>query len=195
MKQLDLDPTALLVKVAKILEDLKIPYMVTGGMAVIAWGRIRTTADIDIVIELELKNVNNLVAALSAIGKGNYVDKNMIEEALKYKSEFNFIHGETGMKVDFWISSDYFDSSFLKRRIGKDILGQKVYFISPEDLILRKLQWYAQSQSTRHLEDIESVLKVSGKKLDINYLKTWAKKLDQSDTLLKAALDRWCSVC
>lgn len=45
-------PETLLYKVAKILQELKISYAVTGGMAVIAWGKPRYTADIDIVIEL-----------------------------------------------------------------------------------------------------------------------------------------------
>jgi len=41
----------LLTKIAKELENLKIPYLVTGGIAVAVWGRVRATLDIDIVIE------------------------------------------------------------------------------------------------------------------------------------------------
>jgi len=48
-----IDPRQLLVKVAKVLDNLSIPYVVTGGMAVTIWGRVRFTADIDIVIELK----------------------------------------------------------------------------------------------------------------------------------------------
>lgn len=47
-------------------------------------------------------------------------------------------------------------------------------FISPEDLILSKLIWYKESQSSRHLEDITSILKIS--KPNLNYIKKWAKK-------------------
>ncbi|MEK7154002.1 MAG: hypothetical protein AAB792_00395, partial [Patescibacteria group bacterium] len=53
------------------------------------------------------------------------------------------------------------------------------YFVSPEDLILSKLLWYKKSQSTRHLEDVESVLKIS--KVDKKYLKNWAGKLDVAE--------------
>jgi Na+/glutamate symporter len=45
-------PEELLKKIAKILDDLKIPYAVTGGFAVSIWGIPRYTADIDIIIEL-----------------------------------------------------------------------------------------------------------------------------------------------
>lgn len=174
-----IDPRHLLVKIAKILERLKIPYLVTGGMAVLIWGRPRFTADIDIVIEFKAKDINGLVASLSKLGEASYIDRNMIEDALTRKGEFNFIHGDTGIKVDFWIldKSDAFEIDRLKRRIGKNLLGQQVYFISPEDLILSKLRWHKQSGgSTRHLEDIESVIKISGKKLDMEYLEKMARK-------------------
>lgn len=182
-----IDPRHLLVKIAKILERLKIPYIVTGGMAVLIWGRPRFTADIDIVIEFESKDVNGFVASLSKLGEASYIDKNMIEDALARKGEFNFIHGDTGIKIDFWIldKNDIFELNRLKRRVGKTILGQKVYFISPEDLILSKLWWHKQSQSTRHLEDIESIIKISGKKLDMEYLEQQAKKQNNWGILKK----------
>lgn len=172
------DPRHLLVEVSKILRELKIPYIITGGMAVLIWGRPRFTADIDIVVELKIENVDSLTAALLALGKASYIDKNMIKDALDHGGEFNFIHGNTGIKVDFWVlQKKPFESSRLKRRIAKNILDEKVYFISPEDLILSKLEWYEQTNSSRHLEDVESILKISSKKLDMEYLKQWAKKL------------------
>lgn len=172
------DPRHLLAEVAKILQRLKIPYLVTGGMAVLVWGRPRFTADIDIVVELKSENIDKLTSALSILGKASYIDKNMVKDALKHGGEFNFIHGETGIKVDFWVvKKQEFELSRLTRRIAKNILKQKVYFISPEDLILSKLRWYKKNQSSRHVEDAESVLKISGKKLDMAYLRRWAKKL------------------
>jgi len=49
------DQRELLVKIAKILDKLKIPYLVTGGIGVLIWGKSRFTADIDIVIHLQEK--------------------------------------------------------------------------------------------------------------------------------------------
>lgn len=171
-----IDPKHLLVDVAKILERLKIPYMITGGMAVFVWGRPRFTADIDIVVELEPENVNNLEEALLTLSEASYVDKDTIKRALMRHGEFNFIDGKTGVKVDFWVlNKNSFDKSRLKRRIGRKILNKNVYFISPEDLILSKLFWYEKSQSARHLEDIESILKIQ-KKLDLRYIRKWTKR-------------------
>ena len=169
---MDLENT--LKKVAKILQNLKIPYLVTGGVAVVVWGRPRYTADIDLIIELKKNKVKEFVATLL---KEGYVDEDVVYEALKYKSEFNFIDNETSMKVDFWILDDSgFDRSRLKRVVVRKVFGQKVHFSSPEDLILKKLLWFKESKSTRQLEDIHSILEIIKRKLDFKYLRKWARK-------------------
>lgn len=172
------DPRTLLVNIVRIFEQLNLPYLVTGGMAVLVWGRPRFTADIDIIIELKPSDVSDLVKALKDLSKAGYIDEDIANEMVRKGGEFNFIDGETGIKIDFWIfDKGIFDLSRLKRRVAKEILGQKIYFTSPEDLILSKLKWFKESHSNRHLEDAESVLKISGAGLDMKYIKDWAEKI------------------
>lgn len=178
------DPRELLVKIAKILDELKIQYLVSGGLAVFIWGKPRFTADIDIVIELNSQQADKLEKMLKEISPVCYVDKEAMGQALSSKGEFSFIDGDTGMKIDFWIlKEDSFDQARLARRVFKEILKKKVAFTSPEDLILIKLLWYRQSPASRQLEDAASVLKVSGQKLDREYLRHWAQKLKVSEIL------------
>jgi len=176
----------LLIEIAKILSNLKIKYFVTGGFAVSVWGRPRATFDIDIIVKLIEPQAFSLTKALKEISKAGYADENMIKDAIRYNGEFNFIDPNSGLKVDFWVTKEGSSKppEFENRRLKK-ISGQEVYFVSPEDLILSKLQWYQETQSSRHLEDVQSVLKISGKKLDMNYLKQWADKLEVSDILNK----------
>ncbi|MDP1845987.1 MAG: hypothetical protein Q8L09_04590 [Candidatus Moranbacteria bacterium] len=165
----------LLFRIGNTLNKLKIPYIITGGIAVVVWGRPRFTADIDIVIELVPQKLDEIFEELRKIDKDSYVDKKMIQDALARGGEFNFIHPSSGVKVDFWILKDeLFDKSRIKRRIPKIIAGKKLYFCSPEDLVLIKLQWYEKTKSTRQLEDIESIIAIQ-KKLDWKYIKRWAK--------------------
>jgi len=63
----------------------------------------------------------------------------------------------------------------MKRKIVKKIAGVDVFLISTEDLILRKLLWYKESESDRQSEDIESIFKRQ-KKLDMRYIRKWAQK-------------------
>ena len=122
------DPRQLLIHVAKTLNQLAIPYAITGGMAVFVWGRPRFTADIDIVVELEKWHIADLEKALKAFGGAGYIDKAMMEEAFAHRSEFNFIDGNSGIKVDFWVmGDDSFSRSKMQRRVPIEFEGEKVY--------------------------------------------------------------------
>jgi len=129
-----IDPRRLLVEVAEALDKLRIPYVVTGGMAVFVWARPRFTADIDIVIRLKPQDINKLATTLSKFSEASYIDTHMMERALNRRGEFNFIDGASGIKVDFWVLGDApYDKSQLQRRVARKILDKEVYFISSEE--------------------------------------------------------------
>jgi hypothetical protein len=177
-------PEELLIRISKILQNLKIPYAVTGGFAVVIWGKPRYTADIDIVVELMEKNIKPLAKSLLAIDKNVYADEEMMREALVNKSEFNFIHPDTGLKVDFFVMDNGpYNKLKIKRAVACDIYGQKVFFVSPEDLILSKLLWSKEGYSQKQLEDIKTVLKNPKIKLDFKYLNSWAEKQNTREIL------------
>ena len=181
-----IDPRHLLVRVAQILDELDIPYIVTGGIAVFVWGRPRFTDDIDIVVELKTEKIDQLAEKLQSLSEASYADANMMRDALRHQGEFNFIDGSTGVKVDFWISKeDEFNRNRFARKVTKNILGKDIYFISPEDLILAKLRWQQISPSSKQFEDVESIFKISGDQLDLEYLAEWAGKLGVQDLYAK----------
>ncbi|MFQ6049849.1 MAG: nucleotidyl transferase AbiEii/AbiGii toxin family protein [Candidatus Paceibacterales bacterium] len=176
-------PEQLLYKIVRILKDLKIPYAITGGFAVAVWGKPRFTADIDIIIELTSQNIPPLTKTLLAINKDVYVSEKAMRDALKRKGEFNFIHPQTGLKVDFWVTdskADIYGKLKLERAVAKKIDRQKIFFVSPEDLILSKLIWYKESESPKHLEDVKTIFNNSKLKLDLNYIK---KRANSQGTL------------
>lgn len=179
-----INPQEVVVKIAKILDEVGIPYFITGGFAVSVWGRPRATFDIDIVVELAEPKVEPLAKALRKMYRAGYIDELSARDAVRNKSEFNFIDPFTGVKVDFWVTKrDELSLRKLQRKIVKKISGKQVCFISPEDLMLSKLEWYQMGESTRQLEDIESVFRISGKNLDMKYVRHWAKKLGVLDIL------------
>jgi len=166
-----------LVKVAKALDELKIFYYVTGGFAVSIYGRPRFTADIDMVIKMLNPQVSVFAEKLKKIFPKGYVDEDQINNALKYRSEFNIVDSESGLKIDFFITkNDEFEKECFERAQLRD-LGYRINFTSPENLIISKLIWFKDSQSTRQLEDIASIVTVQ-KDLDQKYLNSWVKKLD-----------------
>jgi len=174
----------LVVTIGNILDDLKIPYAVTGGLAVSILGRIRTTLDIDVIVELPQAKVPALTKALKQISDLTYVDEETALRAVERTGEFNFLHIESGIKVDFFVlGSDAFSKEKIGRRRPHTINGQSVYLVSPEDLILSKLPWNKQTESSRQLEDVESILAIQ-KNLNRPYLEKWSK-LHKTDKVLR----------
>lgn len=159
-------------KVISRLKKESISYMLTGGLAVSIWGRPRSTLDIDIVIDLKEKDKDKLIKIFK---KDFYIDKEAVDLALSKSFFFNIIDFKSNVKVDFYLlKQNEYEKIRFKRRRKRKILGMTIDIISPEDLILIKLRWYKESDSSRHLEDAESILKIQ-KKLDLVYLKKWAE--------------------
>ena len=55
--------------------------------------------------------------------------------------------------------------------------------VSPEDIILTKIEWSKGRQDSRQLDDALHVAAVQLPKLDKQYLKKWAKELNITDEL------------
>jgi len=101
-----------------------------------------------------------------------------------YHGEFNFIHPDTGLKVDFFVQdNNLYNKLKIKRAVVRDIFDHKIPFVSPEDLILSKLMWSKENQSQKQAEDIKSVLRNPNITLDMMYLKNWAQKQETIGTL------------
>lgn len=175
--------TDVIKKVIKDLKCAKIPYLISGGFAVNVWGRIRTTHDLDVLISVVPKDLETL-KTLFPLDKF-YFSEVAAKDAVLSKSTFNVIHHETGLKIDFWILPDnIFSKSQLRRRVKAKFLGQSIYFVSPEDLILIKLKWYKESESDRHFFDALSVYQTQ-KRLNKKYIKKWTELLDISQIFNK----------
>jgi hypothetical protein len=167
-------------------EELEIAYYIGGSVASSAYGIARATIDVDLVANIEIHQVNHLVKALE---KDYYIDAEMIRDAIGRSASFNLIHLETMIKIDvFIVKAQPYDSKALTRR-KLDTLDEessrKFYLSSPEDIILSKLQWYQGGGrvSEQQWKDVLGVLKVQADKLDLEYLKYWASKLNLSDLL------------
>ena len=175
--------------VTKTLERLDIPYVIGGSMASSLHGIMRSTLDVDIVVDMKLKHIPLLVAALA---KEFYADDEMMRDAIEQHRSFNLIHYETAFKADIFIRKPRaFDRMQLERRQTSVITTdpeQSVYITSPEDTILSKLEWYRTGGeiSDSQWRDVLGILKIRAGELDLDYLRKWAGELKVSDLLERA---------
>jgi hypothetical protein len=75
------------LEVVGVFERLQIPYFIGGSMASALHGVARSMLDADMVTEIPLTQVGTLVKAL---GNDFYADEEMIRDAIRHHSSFNY---------------------------------------------------------------------------------------------------------
>ncbi len=162
----------LLNRVCRSLDDNRFPYMVSGSIALNLYAIPRMTRDIDIVIELPLKRIDEFIRLFP----NSYLNKATIVEEIQQNGLFNIIDHETGFKLDFILrkETDYFRQAFQRRKRIKEFKTE-LWVISLEDLIIAKLIWIQEYPSEQQMRDIEHLLLNSEKNMD--YISGWIHKL------------------
>ncbi len=171
----------LLRYIVQRLEDAGIKYLITGSIASMVYGEPRFTNDVDIVVEVHEDDIASLKGCFPE--EEFYFSEDAAGKAVKNKGQFNVIHPSTGFKIDFVIRrNEPFDDSRFNRIKRLKAAGDTVAsFASPEDVIIKKMQYYKMGGSEKHLRDITGILKVSKEMIDYCYIENWATKLELSD--------------
>ena len=161
------------------LNQLRIPYLITGGVASVIYGEPRFTRDIDLVVRLEARDARRFARAWPAAEF--YVPP---VEALEEESRrsvhghFNVSHHRTAMRADIYLSgNDPLNAWSFERPALRRIDGEEVSVAPIEAVILSKLRYYKMGGSDRHLRDVAEMLRISGDLVDVPALERWAARL------------------
>lgn len=155
------------------LEALGVPYMVTGSTAGILYGEPRMTHDVDVVVDITMKDVRRFVEAFPL--DDFYCppeDVLAIEVRRGQRGHCNLIHHDTGFKADIYIAFDELHRWGLAHRRRLDLDGLSIQVAPAEYVIVRKLEYFREGGSQKHLRDIRSMLDVSGEQIDRTQLLT-----------------------
>lgn len=150
--------------VIDVLEAIGAEYAIWGGMAVVAYGEPRFTHDMDILLRPEQFAVTLFVRRLRQMHY--HVDEISVNRALN-GGFFNVIHLGYHIKTDFYVPVEPELKAMIASRVYLpfDEIRRAAY-ITPTSMIVAKLRAYQASQSTRHLDDIASIIRLQGKKLE-----------------------------
>jgi len=184
------EPILVVVRLARVFDDLGIAYLVGGSFASSVYGTPRATQDVDIVADLAPAHVDALTHALRP---SFHVDADMIREAVRERGSFNVLYLPTMFKADvFVVRGDPWSREELKRARVEEIETSEgrvgIRFATPEDTLLHKLYWYRLGNETsdRQWTDVIGMLKVQGDSLDHAYLDRWSTQLGVADLLARA---------
>ena len=169
-----------LMDVINRLDQAGVDYMITGSLAMNFYAQPRMTRDVDLVVDLLAEHADHLVELFK---EEYYISSEAVNKAIANRSMFNVIHlGET-MKVDMIVRkrSPYRQLEFQRRR-PVQLEGYTIQLVSPEDLLLSKLDWMKESRSEIQMRDVRNLLD-NVPELDKVYLEEWAGKLGLAELL------------
>lgn len=169
------------LKFLRRLEKVPSEYMVTGSIAAILYGKPRLTHDMDVVIVLpqnKLKTFHQYFDTdefycppLEAIQR---------EIQMGDQGHMNIIDQTSGLKMDLYPFKEdpLVQWGFEHRKKIELLPKEEVWVAPPEYVILKKLTYYQEGGSEKHLEDIRAMLEVSGNSIDKTMIAAWVKKLN-----------------
>lgn len=154
-----LSPEPFLIFTRK-LNELELRYMVSGSVAAIYYGEPRMTNDVDIIIFLKREDAPRF---MQAFPEDEFycppLEVIQMEQAREQRGHFNLIHHDTGFKADIYLTGrDALHAWGISHAQTADLEGEKVTFAPPEYVIIRKLQFYREGGSQKHLRDISRML-------------------------------------
>lgn len=169
------------------LNEAQLPYMITGSVACMVYGDPRLTLDVDMVVALAPADATRVEAAFPAIDfycpPPEVIE---IEVRRGMRAHFNIIHHESGLKADIYPVGDALQRWALPLRRFIDIDGDRVAFAPPEYVVLKKLEYFREGGSEKHLRDIAGVLRVSAGDVDVDVIADWVARRGLDDAWAKA---------
>ena len=183
MPPTELKPHELMQKVADFCERESVPYRIVGSMASMAYGEPRFTNDIDVLVDLPVEKIETLCREFPS--PDFFIAPHAVRQAILNRHQFNILHIPAGLKVDMILAAD---TEFDRRNLdtGQRLRCEGAYdalFASPENVILKKLVYYQEGGSEKHLRDIASMLAIQGDQIDQAYLDNWASELGVTEEL------------
>ncbi|MEW6592623.1 MAG: DUF6036 family nucleotidyltransferase [Candidatus Hadarchaeota archaeon] len=146
------------------LDKEKIDYVMVGGMVVNFHGLPRTTMDVDLILQIEEKNILKLVEFLKR--NDFFASTGDLNAALREKSHCTVQDKKSMFRLDIKGVYNEMDKRTFKNRKSFRYKGTKIYIASAEDTIANKLVF----GSEQDLKDAEGIFIRQLGKLDMKYL-------------------------
>lgn len=158
----------LLERIAVVLDEAGILYMIIGGQAVLVYGEPRLTRDIDITLGISAERVALAQEIAGKAGLRPLVDPQVFTPKTMV---LPCQDPETDIRVDFILSFTPYEEQAMKRVTFVDIGQARVRFTSLEDLVIHKLV----SGRPRDVDDVRSVI-LKNKEMDVAYIRKWLRQ-------------------
>jgi hypothetical protein len=125
-----------LVEAASFLESERLDYALIGGLAVSLRGQPRVTADVDMVVALDVERAVGLTRVLDQTAFRPFFDG--VEEVVERAFILPLRHRTTNVRVDLAIGASGFERQTVARAERLEIAGARIPVATAEDLLIMK---------------------------------------------------------
>ena len=158
-------------RVLRKLWEEKVRYILVGGLAMNLWGIPRTTADIDILLDLSTENLKKFLGAMKKLNlklKQPFDESSILDGEKKEKiirergAVFTFENSSAPVEaIDFFLENPLdFDVAWRRKKIVR-VEDFEVYLAHPDDIIyLKKLS--GRPQDIEDIKALEKLKKILG---------------------------------
>jgi len=160
------------------LNRADIRYVIGGSVAAIFYGEPRFTRDVDMIVFLNESAIRQLLEIFPA-GEFYLPPPEVIaaEAAREQRGQFNIIHLDSTFKADIYPTGrDAFNAWAFRNKRSAVFAGETLVLAPPEYVIVRKLEYFREGGSDKHLRDIRSILNVSGPQINQVDLNEWVQR-------------------
>jgi hypothetical protein len=163
-------------EVIRRLESNHLEYMIVGSIASIVYGEPRLTKDMDLVIDIPATDLKKISALFPLSEFYCPPDEVLIDECMR-RGQFNLIHHESGLKIDFVFrkNSPHGKTEFERKKRVELWENAEAFIAAQEDVIVKKLEFFREGGSQKHLLDIKGILTQT--EIDAPYLESWVQRL------------------
>jgi hypothetical protein len=156
------------LRFTKRLEEAGVDYMVSGSVGAMFYGQPRFTTDIDLIVWMDLTGARRLAELFSSeefyFPPMDIVATELVRER---RGHFNILHVESGFKADVYLrGNDPLRAWALERVRRFEVGGGTIRVAPPEYVIVRKLEFYREGGSEKHLRDIRMMVENSIELID-----------------------------
>jgi hypothetical protein len=137
------------VEVFRVLNGHRVDYLIIGGVAVQAYGHVRTTQDVDVIVAPDVGNLERLAAALKQLhARLKGVDAHLLgidpTDVAQLRDGANFGLATRAGGLDVWTDAAELKGArtwaqMRERAVTAEVGGQSLCFVGRDDLIRMKL--------------------------------------------------------
>jgi Nucleotidyl transferase AbiEii toxin, Type IV TA system len=166
------DLEAAVAEAATILDELAVPHMLIGGLAVSAWGEARATLDVDLSLWVEPERLASTVAMLCSRLEA------LPGEPLQFARETRVLpmRSSHGIRLDLVFAALPAEQALIARAHTMQIGGRSVKVAAVEDLIWMKLI----SERPQDIDDARRLVRRFRRTLDREYLEPRLRELSEA---------------